>query len=261
MEHVFCHAIMKHLELHHILNEFQYGFRPGHSCQAQLISIVEEIQYALDQHHQADLIMLDFSKAFDTVPHNRLLHKLKFYGIREKAHEWLSIWLTQRIQRVVLDGQSSSYVNVASGVPQGTVLGPILFLLYINDISTVINSSIRLFADDCVLYRIFKSDLDHHQLQSDLDLILTWSHIWQMRFNTNKCVTLRCHRSFNPRSFIYHLGGQPLTCVNEHKYLGILLTSSMSFSSHINNISILCIESYPTKSFQMLKRNKKYSLS
>ena len=81
MEHVLCHAIMRHLELHHILDEFQYGFRPGHSCQAQLISIVEGIQ---DQHHQADLIMLDFSKAFDTVPHNRLLHKLKFYGIREK---------------------------------------------------------------------------------------------------------------------------------------------------------------------------------
>ena len=90
MERVLCHVIMKYLELHHILNEFQYGFQPGHSCQAQIISIVEEIQYALDQHHQADFIMLDFSKAFDAVPHNRLLHKLKFYNISEKTHEWLS---------------------------------------------------------------------------------------------------------------------------------------------------------------------------
>ena len=120
MEHVLCHAIMRHLELHHILNEFQYGFRPGHSWSLrwQLISIVEEIQYALDQHHQADLIMLDFSKVFDTVPHNRLLHKLKFSGIRDKIHEWLSIWLTQRIQHVVLDGKSSSYFMLCQVYPR-----------------------------------------------------------------------------------------------------------------------------------------------
>ena len=120
MEHILCHSIMKHLESNRILNEFQYGFRPGHSCQAQLISVVEEIQHALDQQHQVDLIMLDFNKVFDTVAHNRLLHKLNFYGIRDKAHKWLTTWLTQRTQRVVLDSSSSNYVNVESGVPQGS---------------------------------------------------------------------------------------------------------------------------------------------
>ena len=130
--------------------------------------------------------MLDFCKPFDTVAHNRLLNKLKFYGIQGKL-DWLSIWLTQRTQHVVLDGFSSNYVKVESGVLQGTVLGPIMFLL---DINVVISSSLRLFADDCVLYRIIESDRDQNCLQSDLSLIFAWSQSWQMQFNVNKCLTL-----------------------------------------------------------------------
>jgi len=107
---------MNHLESHHILNDFQYGFQSGHSCQAQLISIIEEIQYALDHHHQVDLIMLDFCKAFDTVAYNHLLNKLKYYGIQGKIYEWLYTWLIQRTQRVVLDGFTSNYIKVESGM-------------------------------------------------------------------------------------------------------------------------------------------------
>ena len=111
MEHILCHSIMKHLKLHHIPNNFQYGFWSEHSCQAQLISIVEEIQYALDHHYHVDLIMLDFCKAFDTVALNRLLNKLKFCGILGKVYDWLSIWLIQRTQHVVLDNTSSNYIS------------------------------------------------------------------------------------------------------------------------------------------------------
>ena len=128
--------------------------------------------------------MLDFSKAFDMVAHNRLLYILNFYGIiigTIKVHKWLTTWLTQRTQRVVLDGSSSNYVNIESGVPQGTVLEPLMLLLYVNDISAEINSSLRLFADDYVLYRIIKSDKLH--LQSDLNLISRWFKSWQMLFN------------------------------------------------------------------------------
>ena len=114
-----------------LIGDYQYGFRPSYSCQAQLISIVEELQLAHDCHQQVDLIMLDFSKAFDTVPHQHLLKKLSFYGIDGKLHHWLSTWLTKRSQRVVVDGCESEYVSVLSGVPQGTVLGPVMFLLYI----------------------------------------------------------------------------------------------------------------------------------
>ena len=107
-----------------------------------LISIIEEIQYALDRHHHVDLIMLDFCKAFDTVAHNRLINKLKFYDIQGKVYDWLSIWLTQRTHHVVLDGFSSNYVKVESGVLKGTVFGLIMFLLYINDINVGISSSL-----------------------------------------------------------------------------------------------------------------------
>ena len=124
MEHniILCHNIMNHLESNHILNDYQYGFRSSHFCQAQLISIIEELQLALDCHHQVDLLMLDFSKAFDTVPHQHLLKKLKYYGINGKLYYWLSTWLTKRSQRVVVDRYESKYVRVISGVPQGTVL-------------------------------------------------------------------------------------------------------------------------------------------
>ena len=111
-----------------------------------------------------------------------------------------------------------------------------MFLLYINDMNVGISSLLRLVAEDCVLYRIIESDQDQKCLQSDLNMIFAWSQSWQVRFNVNKCVTLRCDRSSQPSSFTYFLDSIPLSCVTEHTYLGVLLTSSMSFSPYINNI-------------------------
>ena len=148
MEHIIFHSIMRHLDQNNILNNYQHGFRPNYSCQSQLVMLTEEIFKAMDQQKQIDLILLDFSKAFDSVPHKRLLQKLSHYGIQGNLHQWIKAWLTQRKQRVILNNETSNFVPVKSGVPQGTVLGPLMFLLYINDIATNINSSIRLFADD-----------------------------------------------------------------------------------------------------------------
>ena len=97
---------------------------------------------------------MDFAKAFDKVPHRRLLYKLEYYGIRGSTYKWISLWLSERFQKVVFDGQASDPVPVLSGVPQGSVLGPVLFLIFINDLPENIRSSVRLFADDCVLYGI-----------------------------------------------------------------------------------------------------------
>ena len=116
--------------------------------------IINNLDGAVNRgHKQADLIIMDFAKAFDKVPHRMLLHKLKYYGNRGYTHQWINSWRSGRTQQVVLDGQASDPVLVLSGVPQGSVLGPVLFLIFINDLPDNIISSVCLFADDCVLYR------------------------------------------------------------------------------------------------------------
>ena len=126
--------------------------------------------------HQTDIIILDFAKAFDKVNHNKLIHKLKTHTVDMLTVEWLEAFLSNRSQIVVLDGTSSDSVPVTSGVPQGSVLGPALFLLYIiYDLPDTIDSQVRLFADDTVLYRTIKSDTDHHRLQTDLDKLSDWA--------------------------------------------------------------------------------------
>jgi hypothetical protein len=142
---------MHHFNTHEILTNRQHGFRRNHSCESQLILTVNDLAKALDNRSSMDMIIMDFSKAFDTVPHNRLLHKLCNYGITGRTHTWISNFLTERKQRVVVDGDHSQWVPVRSGVPQGTVLGPLLFLAYINDLPNNIRSEVRLFADDCAV--------------------------------------------------------------------------------------------------------------
>ncbi len=143
-------------------------------------------------------LILDFSKAFDTVPHERLLQKISHYGVRGCTHGWIKKWLTERTQRVVVDGEASDWVPVSSGVPQGTVLGPLMFLLYINDINDGVSSTVRLFADDCLVYRVIKTAGDALNLQADLDKIAEWAQSWQMKFNVKKCNIIRCSRAKSP---------------------------------------------------------------
>ena len=187
----------------------------------------------MDNGFQTDVILLDFSKAFDTVPHVRLLNKLQNCKIDNLIITWIKSWLTQRTQCVVVAGVSFSSVSVLSGVPQGTVLGPLLFLLYINDIASGVSSSIRLFADDCILYRTIKCEADSIILQRDLDLLSQWTVLWQMKFNVSKCVLIRCSRSLNLFQYNYQLYNHTLDVRDEHLYLGVLLHKSLSWSNHI----------------------------
>ena len=179
LEHIFVSNINKHLALDSILADCQHGFRIRRSCETQLVQFVQNIISNLEGamnrgHKQTDLIIMDFAKAFDKVPHRRLLHKLDYYRIRGSTHKWISSWLSWRSQQVVLDGQASDPVPVLSGVPQGSDLGPILFLIFINDLLDNIKSSVCLFADDCVLYRNIHSLQDCLILQEDLDSLGLW---------------------------------------------------------------------------------------
>ena len=165
---------MRHLDKHKILTYRQHGFRTHHSCETQLIQTVHDIAQSLDRRTPLDMIIMDFSKAFDTVPHKRLLHKLRNFDITGNTHKWITTFLTQRKQRVVVEGEHSSWTHVRSGVPQGTVLGPLLFLLYLNDLPDNIQSEMRLFADDCVVYSEIKSAEDIGKLQQDMDTLAQW---------------------------------------------------------------------------------------
>ena len=234
LEHIIFRSIMDHLDNNNILVNFQHGFRALHSCETQLVNTIQDLAKGIDDQEQLDLLILDFSKAFDTVAHRRLLDKLQYYGIRDTIHTWLKNWLTGRVQRVVVDGEFSSVCSVMSGVPQGTVLGPLMFILYINDISEGTESSIRLFADDCILYRVIGGAGDAEVLQSDLDRLCKWAEKWQMSFNTNKCSVLSVTKKRNPLVNLYNMQGSSLQHCDQHPYLGVQLTKEMCWGPHIH---------------------------
>ena len=144
-------------------------------------------QRTIDSHNNIDAIYLDFQKAFDTVPHKRLITKLHGYGIRGKLLSWIENFLTDRKQRVILNGKESDWTDVSSGIPQGSVLGPTLFIIYINDLPDVVNNICKLFADDTKLYAVVNNLEAQESLQSDIDNLTEWSSKWQLEFNTSKC--------------------------------------------------------------------------
>ena len=199
-----------------------------------MLTTTNDFLKSFDVGDQTDIVVLDFSKAFDTVPHDMLLHKLDHYGIRGTLHTWLSSFLKDRNMKVVLDGEDSEQAKVKSGVPQGTVLGPLLFLCHINDLPDSVTSTVRLFADDCLMYRTIKEFQDHREPQSDLVKLERWADRWGMKFNAEKCYTL----STKSKSFyLYTLCGTFLKHVEDTAYLGINFSSDLKWTTHINNIT------------------------
>jgi len=178
---------------------------------------------------------MDFAKAFDTMPHMRLLHKLHWYGIRGNIYHWLVDILSERSQRVVLDGVSSSYIPVSLCIPQGTILGSILFLIYINDLFEVVKcSTLRLFADDCIIYHPISDTHDPDKLQQDIDSILLWAHTWQMKFNTSKCCYMHISEATKLKiETQYKPEDTHLSLSNQCKYLGVTLQSDLKWDCHV----------------------------
>ena len=167
------------------------------------------------------------------MPHQRLLTKLRYYGITGSTYNWIETWLTCHSQYVVLDTESSSFVPVLSGVPQDTVLGPLVFILCINDTTKGINSPLRIFADDCLLYRVINGAEDTNRLQEDLNKLSEWANTWQLKFNVSKCTVIRCTRSLTPFSHDYILNNCTLNVSDQHTYRSHYIFINHCLSHHI----------------------------
>ena len=165
-----------------------------------MLCFFEEITKWIDEESPVDIIYLDFQKAYDKVPHQRLLLKLKAHGIID----WIEQWLTDRRQRVVANGQVSNWKSVLSGVSQGSVLGPLLYLIYINDLDDNITSNVLKFTDDTKVFRNVNTDGDKQHLQNDPDKLVNWSEKWQMLFNLGKCKCL--HTGHGNLDITYNMG-------------------------------------------------------
>ena len=189
MEHIMLSHIAKHIAKNIIINE-QHGFRNKLSTIIQLINTTTDWANTLNNKSQTDIVFLEFSKTFDKISHRFILSKLHYYGIRNHTLSLIGAFLSNHTQTTVVNGVHSSYVEVTSGVPKGSVLGPMLFLLYINDINNAITSQINLFADDSVLYRNISNQNYQVILQNDLHTISSWAEKWLMELNINKCSVL-----------------------------------------------------------------------
>ena len=156
----------------------------------------------------------------------------------EKTLAWINLWLTEKFQRVVKDGEGSSLVKVISGVPQGTVLGPLMFLLFINYIHENLDSTLRLFADNVISYRPINTVNDSDIPQNDIDKLVSWSKAWQIQFNVTKCHTMRISSKKDPVLMDYYIDGQKLSPMNNHPYVGVMLSNNLRWNSHVKNIVV-----------------------
>ncbi|BHF82266.1 hypothetical protein SprV_0802540300 [Sparganum proliferum] len=232
MEKIIKKALMQFLEQHHLLSDAQHGFRSGRSCLTNLLFTLERWTKARDEGNVVHAIYIDFKKAFDSVPHQRLLHKLCNAGIRGRPLAWIQSFLAGRSQRVQVGRQQSSEVSVVSGVPQGSVLGPTLFLVFINDCVKGLDCDTILFADDIKLWKVIHNAADADHLQANLNRLEDWSKRWLMPFNISKCnfLQLGSFRASSPRTYFLH--GTPLQQVDSQMDLGVWITSSLKPTLH-----------------------------
>ena len=224
---------------HQVLTPFQSGFVQGDSTTFQLLHTYHTFCNAVDSGKEVRAVFCDISKAFDRVWHRGLIHKLSGIGCSNKVTKWFSSYLTGRKQRVVLNGQSSDWTSVQAGVPQGSILGPLLFLIYINDIVKDIGCSIRLFADDTSLYIIVESPQTAANLiNADLSNIDGWAADWLVNFHAKKSFSMVLTRKLHPPQHPpLFMNNTMLPETDTHKHLGLTLTNSCTWSKHINEIS------------------------
>jgi len=228
MERVIKDKVLEHLTRHQLINDSQHGFLPQRSCLSNLLDFLSYVQPIVDGGEAVDAIYLDFQKAFDKVPHKRLLVKLRGYGLGGDIIGWIEGWLNDRHQRVVLNGCASGWSEVVSGVPQGSVLGPLLFLIYINDIDDGIINKLSKFADDTKLVGKVTTEDQVSSMRKDLNELYKWSEDWLMLFNADKCKVIHFGGTFGNNS--YELGGVSLAVSEAERDLGVIVDRNLKVS-------------------------------
>jgi len=220
------------------LSPLQHGFMRKRSTVTQLMETLCRLSTILDNKKRTDVIYFDLSKAFDSVPHDLLIHKLKQFGINGRLLTWIKDYLTNRYQRVTCDGGTSLWLPVTSGVPQGSILGPLLFLLYINDLPDVLSAETycAIFADDTKIYRQISNPHDALQLQSDIDKLGKWGNTWDLKFNSKKCVSLTITTK-DVAEPMYVLHNTSITHQHNMNDLGIYVNSDLKWKVHINKMT------------------------
>ena len=226
-------AIVDHMTKQHLYSPSQHGFRKQRSCMTQLLEVMDNFTKMIEDGFDIDVIYLDFKKAFDSVPHERLLNKVSSYGIQGNILTWIRSFLSNRVQRVRVGGAISPTEQVVSGIPQGSILGPILFTIFINDLPDSIESTCKVFADDT---KIYNNPEKANILQEDLNKLQIWSEKWQLGFNISKCKSLHIGTK-NPK-ITYTMDNnnvpQEVTVCEEEKDLGVTFDKDLNFSSHID---------------------------
>ena len=218
----------------------QHGFTPGRSCCTQLLDTIDFWTQTLDDGGNIDAIYTDFKKAFDSVPHRRLMLKLDSLGIRGKVHAWVKYFLSERTQFVTINGVASKEGKVTSGIPQGSVLGPLLFVAYINDLPQHALNEVRIFADDTKLFARSEKTESRAALQEDIDNLCKWSDDWLLSFHPQKCCVMRLGN--NPPEHTYTMkttsDGQEtrhnLSESNAEKDLGVIVDNKLNYGNHIS---------------------------
>jgi ribonucleases P/MRP protein subunit RPP40 len=225
LETILRDSITDHLQRCRLIRDTQHGFVKKRSCLTNLLEFLEFTGSQIDNGNAVDVIYLDFQKAFDKVPHRRLIAKLEAHGVGGSVAKWIADWLSEREQRVMLNQSVSDWSKVLSGVPQGSVLGPLLFVIYINDIDTATVNKLLKFADDTKILSVVSSADQVRQLRLDLVNLFKWSQDWLMLFNLDKCKVMH----FGKRNLKeqYYMGGRILEVVDQEQDLGVIIQNDL----------------------------------
>jgi hypothetical protein len=236
MESILRTHIVNFFNEHDTISKEQFGFIKGRSTTLQLLKFLDEVTTEIEQGHPVDVCYMDFKKAFDIVPHKRLLMKTEATGINGTILQWITDFLTLRTQKGVVNWSASPETEVTSGVPQGSILGPLLFVIYINDLPPCTQSRVKLYADDTKVYTAIRSQDDQRILQEDLDHLSEWSDKWKLKFHPGKCTIMTLgQRTLPERTYSLTCEGErkTLTRTQAETDLGVIWNPDLSFNDEI----------------------------